>query len=305
MCQSLGLPVVAESFFASASEEIEPLSIPSPRLVDEEYAAFLGVPGIVGIKEYYGINTPVRDFDIDLLQARLKNPSRSTTDLERDITASFGAAQADVVSYLDLLSDARQTYPWDASWFAREIGRASTDHGWSAATIRGMSADTPSWESTRHARFMKTDAAQPHFWMLEDVELRCKLAADTLDKASDLGARIIAELLDARDKAQFQQIQGDLDVFRRVSRSYALHLRETNIAQMLRQDLAASRPMTPALVEELDGLLDADVANQNGHGRVVEMRRLYAESPEDFIRRYLIPTDSTQGEKGMFTLTTR
>jgi hypothetical protein len=305
MCRGLGLPVVAESFFASASEEIEPLSIPSPRLVDEEYAAFLGVPGIVGIKEYYGINTPVRDFDIDLLQARLKNPSRSTIELERDITARFGSAQPDVLAFLDLLSDARQTYPWDASWFAREIGRASTDHGWSAATIRGMSADTPSWESTRHARFMKTDAAQPHFWMLEDVELRCKLAADTLDKARDLGARIIAELPDARDKAQFQQIQGDLDVFRRVSRSYALHLRETNIAQMLRQDLAASRPMTPALVEELHGLLDADVANQHGSGRVVEMRRLYAESPEDFIRRYLIPTDSTQGERGMFTLTTR
>jgi hypothetical protein len=153
--------------------------------------------------------------------------------------------------------------------------------------------------------FMKTDSAQPHFWMLEDVQLRCQLAADILGKASDIGARIIAELPDSRDKAQFQQIQNDADIFRRVSRSYALHLRETNIAQMLRQDLAAGRPMTPALVEELHRLLDSDVENQQGIGRVVEMRRLYVQSPEQFIRRYLIPTDSNPNERGNFTLTTR
>lgn len=305
ICHSLGLPVVAESFFASASEEIEPLSIPSPRLVDEEYAAFLRVPGVVGIKEYYGINTSVPDFDTELLQARLRNPARSTVDLERDITARFGPAQADVLSYLDLLSDARQTFPWDASWLAREVGRASTDHGWSGATIRGRVASTPSWESNRHGMFMKADDAQPHFWMLEDVQLRCQLAAEILGRAGDLGARIIAELPDSHDQEQFHQIETDIEIFRRVSRSYALHLRETNVAQMLRQDLAARRPMTPPLVEELRRLLDDDVDNQQGRGRVVEMRRLYNESPEDFVRRYLVPTEVTVREKGLYTLTTR
>jgi hypothetical protein len=242
---------------------------------------------------------------VDLLQARLQNPSRSTNDLEREITMRFGPAQADVLAYLDLLSDARQTYPWDASWLAREVGRASTDHGWSGATIRGAVASTPSWESTRHAMFMKTDNAQPHFWMLEDVELRCKMTTDILDKASDMGARILAELSNSRDQALFQQIQDDVDIFRRVSRSYALHLRETNIAQMLRQDLAAGRLMTPALVEELHRLLDSDVDNQKGRGRVVEVRRIFMENQEEFVRRYLLPTDLTRNEKGHFTLTTR
>ena len=171
--------------------------------------------------------------------------------------------------------------------------------------IRGAVASTPSWESTRHAMFMKTDNTQPHFWMLEDVELRCKLTVDILDKASDIGARILAELSNSRDKAQFQQIEDDVDIFRRVARSFALHLRETNVAQMLRQDLAAGRPMTPALVEELHRLLDSDVANQKGRGRVLEMLRLYVENPEGFVRRYLIPTDITKKEKGPFTLTTR
>jgi hypothetical protein len=77
--------------------------------------------------------------------------------------------------------------------------------------------------------------------------------------------------------------------------------------------------MTPALVKELEELLDADVANQKGEGRVVEMRRLYRDSPAAFVQRYLIPVDFTPdqlqpifdeklyvpAEKGPFTLTTR
>jgi hypothetical protein len=321
MCRGLGIPVVAESFFASASEEIEPLSIPAPRLVDEEYAAFARVPGIVGIKEYYGINTGISDLDLDLLQARLRDPARSTEDLLTEITKRFGVAQSDVRAYLDLLADAYEAYPWDASWHAREVGRASTDHGWRGATIQGLVAPTPSWESTRHGRFMKTDNLQPEFWMLEDVQLRCKLAADLLDKASDLSGRLLNELPLPADQAQFRLIQQDVDVWRRVSRSYALHLRETNVAQMLRQDLAAGRPMNGTLVKELGQLLDADVANQKGHGRVNEMRRLYLQSPAEFVDRYLIPVEIPPGDKvpfsrdllpwgdtterGIFTLTTR
>jgi hypothetical protein len=58
-------------------------------------------------------------------------------------------------------------------------------------------------------------------------------------------------------------------------------------------------------VEELRRLLDADVDNQKGQGRVVEMRRLYNESPEEFVRRYLVPATGMPNERGNFSLTTR
>jgi hypothetical protein len=305
ICRDLGLPVVAESFFASATEEIEPLSIPAPRLVDEEYLAFTHVPGIVGIKEYYGIDTAAPDLDQELLGARVREPNRSTEELLSRITQRFGPAQAEVRAYLALLSDALQTYPWDASWYAREVGRASADHGWSAATVRGASWPTPAWESTRHARFMQTNSSQPHFWMLEDVQLRCKLAADILDEATQLAPHLLSALATPAQRSEFERVQHDVEVFRRISRSYALHLRETNVAQLLRQDLTAGRPMTVALADEFRQLLEADVLNQSGRGRVLEMRRLYRENPEAFIRRYLIPIEGAPAEKGDFTLTTR
>jgi hypothetical protein len=65
------------------------------------------------------------------------------------------------------------------------------------------------------------------------------------------------------------------------------------------------------LVKELGQLLDADVTNQQGHGKVVEMRRLYFQDPAAFVGRYLIPVDAAGSSaaaifgKGFFTLTTR
>ena len=152
---------------------------------------------------------------------------------------------------------------------------------------------------------MQTKNGQPHFWMLEDVQRRCKTAADILDQASVLSRQLLAKLSDHEDKAQFKLIQDGADIFRRVSRSYQLHLRETNVAQMLRQDLGAGRPLNHRLVSELSHLLDADAANQNMSGRVMKMRQLYATDPERFLRSVLIPTDTTNFEKGPFSLTTR
>jgi hypothetical protein len=305
MCQQWGIPVVAHAFFAATSEEIEPLSIPAPRLVDEQYQTFLRVSGIVGIKEYYGINTPQPDLNIDLLQARLHDPTAATDELLARITARFGSAQSSVLTYLELLTEARRVYPWDASWQAREIGRASVDHGWNAATIKGGAATTPSWQSSRHALFMRLDNTQPHFWMLEDVGLRCKLTAERLEKAIAEGERLLPKLSDSRNRTEFERIQKDADYFRRIALSYALHLRETNVAQMLRQDLDEGRPLTAALLAELGQLLDQDVANQGGKGRAAEMRRLFQQDATAFLHRYLLPDGKSDPSASPFTLTTR
>lgn len=305
MCRALGIPVIAEGFYASMNEEIEPLYIPDPRLVDEQFLAVTRVAGVAGIKEYYGIVPLQRDLNIDILKARLAQPASTTAQLMDAITQRFGPSRAEVKQYLALLSDARQIYPWDASWFAREAGRADIDHGWSAAFIRGQQVESPSWRSTRKALFMSTDDRQPHPFMLEDAQLRFEASADQMGQSLAIGEKLLAKLTDAEDRKMFEQIQRDVDVFRRVARSYALHLRETNVAQVLRDDLAADRPMMPRLTGEMRRLLAADVENQRGRGRVVEMERQFREDPAAFIRARLLPTDKEPLEKGYFSLTTR
>jgi hypothetical protein len=103
----------------------------------------------------------------------------------------------------------------------------------------------------------------------------------------------------------FERLAKDLDHFRRVAMSFALHLRETQVALVLRGDLEAKKAMTPRCVEEMKKLLDADVENQRGKGRVVEMREFFARDPEKFVREKLVPTEKTTHERGVFSITTR
>ena len=236
---------------------------------------------------------------------RLTGFTGATSEVMQRIAAPYGPAREKVLEYIGLLSDARQMFPWDASWNGREVGRAKLDHGWAAATIRGEVANTPDWRSTRRTVFMQTDNSQPHFWLLEDVELRCRIAAEVTQQALKIGKQVIDLVSSDDEKTFFSNIQRDADYFRRVSVSYAAHIRETNIAQQLRQDIAWNRPLNERLVAEMGKVLDEDVANQDGKGRVVEMKRLFAEDAAEFVANYLLPTNLTRAEMGVFTMTTR
>ena len=305
IAHSLGVPVIAEAFWACRNEELEPLTIPSPRLVDEVYLAVTRLQGVVGIKEYYGLQPQAIDLDTDVLRIRLAGFAGDSGEVLKKVAERFGPAREKVLAYISLLSDARQVYPWDASWLGREIGKAKADHGWSAATIRGMVANTPAWRSTRRVIFMAVDNGLPSFWMLEDIQLRCRIAAGILEEALSIGKEIPGLLTSPEEKAYFETVQRDTDFYRRIAVSYALHLRETNIAQQLRQNIAQGKPLNTRLVAEMSRLLDEDVVNQNSEGRVLEMRRLYAEDPGAFVSNYLLPSDGAPMEDGLFTLTTR
>lgn len=311
ICRKFGIPVVGEGFFCSMTEEIEPLSIPCPRLVDEQFLTMTGVSGIVGIKEYYGVLPLIPDLNLDIFRARLVNPEGSTEELLDIITQRFGNLQRKVLQLLGSLSNAIQVYPWDATWFARLAGLADIDHGWSGATVGRLMVETPSWRSSRCAHFMMTDDRQPHPFVLEDVGLRCELATEDMEKALSICDNLLTELPKGPDQKMFKRIRKDGNKFKRIGKSYALHLKETNVAKMLRDDLKAGRPMMPRLLEEMERLLEADVKNQRyqgyimDKGRVLQMRELFKKDPESFVRNHLVPTEQTILEKGYFSMTTR
>jgi len=305
MCRDRGIPVVAEGFFTSMTEEIEDLSIPCPRLTDEEVLALTSVPGVIGLKEYFGVLPRAMDLNLDMFRERLADPESTTEGLIDRITRRFGDQQSVVRDLLASLSDAIQVYPWDASWFARKANWTDIDHGWTGATVRGLMVETPSWRSTRAAHFMMIDDRQPHPFLLEDVQLRCEQAAEYLARALERCKALVVAITSEGDRELIQQIARDADRLRRVATSYALHLRETNVAMLLRQDAEEGRTLTPRLVDEMRRLLKLDVENQRGQGRVVEMKRRFEEDPADFLRHTLVPTEETVLERGHHTFTTR
>lgn len=299
------IPVVAELFMSEFSEETEPFErIPCPRLTYEQIKTVLGVSGVVGIKEYYGLHPGTNDPCLAMVGQVLQYPQDDSHSCMQRIAQVYGEHADEMVDFWEAVSDAYMLYPWDVSWFARETGRADIDHGWSAAFIRGQQCSTPSWESSRHSIFMKTDDAQPHPWMLEDIELRCRLAAEYFEKAIEIGEGVKNEI-PGMYRVQMDETLSAMDGFMRVCTSYALHLRETNVAMLLREDKFLGRELPKHLLEEMGELLRLDVQNQRESGRVMKIYTAWQEDPRAWLDLYLLPSTEERREKGYFSLTSR
>ncbi|WP_368497638.1 hypothetical protein [Herbiconiux sp. A18JL235] len=257
---SRGLPVVVEIFLSSSNEEVEPWThLPVPLVTIEQLRAVDRVVGVSGVKEYFGLRLDEFDVNLNAAAAYFRAPNRTDGELLDDVAALFGEKW--LPRFWTLASEAYSLYPWDASWFGRQLGRSQPVHETTAATVRGAQTsasawDTPAWRSSRHAVFMRTDNGEPHPWLLEDVGLRCSQAADRMTDALAVFDREPwvdrAEHLETH--LQLQRLQALGFVTR--TRAYAFHIRETLLACVLR-----SEPR-PFLRDELRRTLEADLANQ-------------------------------------------
>lgn len=322
------MPVIAELFLGQSCEETEPLKrIPAPRLTFDQVGAVRNVYGISGIKEYYGDAPNDGDPCLEMVGCMLREPGKSAGGYIEMISAPYGKAAAHIQEMWESAARGYELYPWDVSWYAREAGRANIDHGWDAAFLRGQQCSTPSWESSRHSVFMKTDDCQPHPWMLEDIQLRCAWAAELLEKAAEQGSDALDCLAGkgGKEEGYIREAVRDLSCFARVCRSYELHLRETNVAELIRESFRERGGAGEALFEEMRRLLERDRDNQNGNHRsgnkgnkrVEEMLRLFDKDRYAWVMNHLLPPGadsigksaggrvSDDMMKNAFSLTTR
>ena len=138
---SRGIPVIGEVFLSSNNEEVEPWSrLPVPLVTLNQIRAIESVHGVVGIKEYFGIvSSP---FDINLAAANLyfNSPNKTNTEILSTLAKNFNLPW--LAQFWTTSSKAYELYPWDTSWFCRQLGRSLPGHELTAATIRGMQSIT-------------------------------------------------------------------------------------------------------------------------------------------------------------------
>lgn len=290
-----GIPVVLEHWLGGASEELEPLvHLAHPQVVWRALQRLRRVPGAVGIKEYYGLLPMRTDPNLAATGLFLAEPDLDEDAAMRRLAQGLGDDPAGLVAFWELCSRGMEAFPWDTSWFTREIGRARPDHALSAARIRGFCADSPSWRSTRGAIFMCIETRDNHPWLLEDVQLRCVSAAQLWGEAIAAGQRLLPGIVPTwRDG--FARGLADLAHCQRVGLSYAYHCRATNLATLLRAG------PDPRLERELAAVLAASAANAPGE-EIAEAQRDFAADPQAFLRTWLLPPTKPSG-RGPFTMT--
>ncbi len=287
-----GIPVILEGFLGAASEEVEPFTaLHSPLTTYREVRAMLAVDGVTGVKEYYGLDLGREDPNLNAAVAAWQQPALTDAELLRQLSEGYGPddVRRDVEEVWRLASEAMELYPWDASWFVREVGKSEPVHSLNAACIRGYCAHTPSWRSTRGATFMVIDDVEPDPWLLEDVELRWRACADRQERALRIAAQVQARIPGGRGEG-FRAFIAELAEFRRRVLAFAYHCRETNLATVLRNALAAGRPALEHVVAELAEVLRADAANM-ATADLEEPIALLEADPAAFVARYFQPVD--------------
>ncbi|MAG84624.1 hypothetical protein CMK10_10745, partial [Candidatus Poribacteria bacterium] len=299
------IPVIVECYLGAASEEVEPFNYLSfPQVTFRQLKAIYNIDSICGIKEYFGTIPNKEDANLRVAGLFFKNPAITEHQAIDKLAVSYGQAAEKIKKFWAKTSEAMELFPWDTSWFIREVGRCDIHHGMSGAFIRGQQAHSPSWCSTRAAIFMKTDSRQPDPWMLEDVQLRCTLAEARMAEAIEIGNHI-KEIVPEKLREDFEKQLAEWVQFRKVAVSYKCHLRETNLAELMRKWKKKTGSVPPEFITEMRQLLVLDNQNQTQSEEILAAIKCLDTDVEKFISTYFVIEGEDEISKGHFSLTTK
>jgi hypothetical protein len=259
-----GTGVIVELFLSGTGEDLGPLpSYPCPRLVIEQLRSVAELPGVVGIKEYFG--TVAEHISVNELAWRffLHRPKAGDADILLPLAAEFGdEAAPGLPAAWEEAARAVEVYPWDVSWRLRHYNSVRYDQQlgqgyWSRSFTASLPTPwtTPSWESSRGAAYivsLATAVVTPR--LIEETGQRLERCVGHLDRAISH----LAAIGTASSTELTRQIDS-LRIFRHLTLSRVYHLRASQFATLIRQEAQANSSEGPAA--ELGAYLRADLEN--------------------------------------------
>jgi hypothetical protein len=257
-----GIPVIVEYFLGGTSEEVEPLFLASPLVTLRGLQTIARLPGVVGIKEYYGLAPEREDPNLRITGLFFNNPGISEAEALRELAKPYGPASAEAQEFWRLCSSAMEFFPWEATWKIRRFGLKPTTHSLAReAMLPPFPVKTPSWMSSRQGIFIRINPVEhDHYWLTEDMQLRLMMAVSRWNSAEAIGREILPRLPENL-KTDFAQVLLDSGRIRRRADSLAYHLRETNLARLIRSNATEHPEAAERARKELVEVLKADRKN--------------------------------------------
>lgn len=263
-----------------------------PRLIYEQMNCWKEMPGVVGVKEYYGFSPSVFSVNAAMLKAWMKAPSASLETLLNEIAAPYGPQAAPLLQQAwEYTAQSVEAYPWDTTYLIGPIGldrHWDGSHDWDPVHIISTSWDTPIWKANRRGNFMLTDEPKAHPWLFEDAGLR-------LEDAAALGFKAVGfyDQAMAAGGPKVDDIRIQREVVWKTSRSLrakSLHYLMTLAAQDART-VQNDEKQFPIVAKRLEVLLKKDVENQAGNAAVAQKLAEFQRDPKAWIGKNLNPLD--------------
>ena len=282
-----GIPVIGE-IDHTLYKGLYQISDYFPRLVYEQLQEWKRIPGVVGIKEYFGLPPSQLSVNAAMLGACLRSPEASLEQLLEQVAAPYGTRAAPaLLAAWEQVAVGVESFPWDITYLIGPMGLSRDhdgSHGWEQITIPNAHWDTPIWESNRRANFMLTHEHKAHPWLFEDAGLRLGAAADCYDQAAAAYAEAIGHAAAAAGELQAQQ--NELQATARALRGTSLHFLETlaaHNARMVQHDDEQFRKV----VGRLERLLEQDAANQGHAQEVAQVLAAFRRDPHGWLATHL------------------
>jgi hypothetical protein len=284
------IPVLGELWTGSPTEEMEPfLHISTPLATLRALRAVNEAGKLKGIKEYYGNVPDEEDPNLRMTGLFFKNPGIRDEDALAQLAKPYGEAAEGVAKFWRLTSEAMEMYPWDVSWLAREVGRSTPKHTLTAAILKGASWQTPSWQANRRVAFMRTDeTAAPNFWMCEDVQMRFEQTAGKLEEAIQAAESVQSKIPNSFQTTFGKSIE-ELKAFRIRVLAYAYHLRETNLANLIRGGSQYGLEINKNNIGELRAVMVKDQQNMGSEEPMGTAIRMLETDLKKFLETYFLP----------------
>ena len=263
-----------------------------PRLIFEQMNCWKEMPGIVGVKEYYGFSPSVFSVNAAMLKAWMKSPSASLDKLLNEIAAPYGPQAAPLLQQAwEYTAQSVEAYPWDTTYLIGPIGldrHWDGSHDWDPVHIISTSWDTPIWKANRRGNFMLTDEPKAHPWLFEDAGLR-------LEDAAALGFKAVGfyDQALAAGGPKADDIRTQREIVWKTSRSLrakSLHYLMTLAAQDART-VQNDEKQFSIVTKRLEALLKKDVENQGGNAAVAQKLAELQRDPKAWVSKNLNPLD--------------
>ena len=263
-----------------------------PRLIFEQMNCWKEMPGIVGVKEYYGFSPSVFSVNAAMLKAWMKSPSASLDKLLNEIAAPYGPQAAPLLQQAwEYTAQSVEAYPWDTTYLIGPIGldrHRDGSHDWDPVHIISTSWDTPIWKANRRGNFMLTDEPKAHPWLFEDAGLR-------LEDAAALGFKAVGfyDQALAAGGPKADDIRTQREIVWKTSRSLrakSLHYLMTLAAQDART-VQNDEKQFSIVTKRLEALLKKDVENQGGNAAVAQKFAELQRDPKAWVSKNLNPLD--------------
>lgn len=187
-----GRKVVGEIFAGGSGEDLGNIAgYPSPRLVYRQIQALARVPGVTGMKEYFGFPLEYASVNEETMRLVAQDPYRPWDGVE-DALADAYAADEDgrrrVRRFWEYAARAVEFIPWELSWVLRFGNLPPYAEYWGARFVDLFKTpwSTPSWLSNRRSFYLVVEG-ETNFTTRMQLDLieRFRMAADWLERAAE------------------------------------------------------------------------------------------------------------------------